>query len=182
MQEKPVFYYALRVDVHVAAERRSQRGIVLARPDVVAAILFKKGKTLEDSTVVLARNFQASVSNAVGYVYQLPGGIYLPPPAPDLVVKECIEKIGLTIDPARVRFQGTRQLLATMSSHAALLFGVEMTDAELKWLRDKKERGDNFSTGQNGEQIFVELCRVGDILKRGLVDWSTLGQVLAVVR
>ncbi|MBD2895667.1 hypothetical protein amrb99_46060 [Actinomadura sp. RB99] len=70
-----VFFWALHVRMHVAAEDRTKGNeIVISRPDVSVVALYRPGPSLDETTVVLVREFRSPASTPDGYVHELPGG------------------------------------------------------------------------------------------------------------
>ncbi|MEU6751337.1 hypothetical protein ABZ914_34420 [Spirillospora sp. NPDC046719] len=70
-----VFFWALHVRMHVAAEDRTKDNeIVISRPDVSVVALYRPGPSLDETTVVLVREFRSPASTPDGYVHELPGG------------------------------------------------------------------------------------------------------------
>lgn len=188
------FAFALKVDVHVAAEGRNKTNeFIVARPDVAAVVAWHRphpGAALVDHTVVLIREFRSPGRTADGFIRELPGGS-TPTPGEDpreTMRQELAEETGLGPDqgfhvaPERVRPLGTRQLAGTLSVHQAHVFAVELTDAEHDFLATQAAAGVAHGVVGSSERTYVALCRVGDLLApdSGL-DWSTLGMVLSAV-
>ncbi|MFF0524159.1 hypothetical protein ACFYTC_36145 [Actinomadura nitritigenes] len=70
-----VFFWALHVRMHVAAEDRTKDNeIVISRPDVSVVALYRPGPSLDETTVVLVREFRSPASTPDGFVHELPGG------------------------------------------------------------------------------------------------------------
>ncbi|MGI5325625.1 hypothetical protein [Actinomadura nitritigenes] len=70
-----VFFWALHVRMQVAAEDRTKDNeIVISRPDVSVVALYRPGPSLDETTVVLVREFRSPASTPDGYVHELPGG------------------------------------------------------------------------------------------------------------
>ncbi|WP_433244757.1 hypothetical protein [Actinomadura nitritigenes] len=70
-----VFFWAVHVRMHVAAEDRTKDNeIVISRPDVSLVALYRPGPSLDETTVVLVREFRSPASTPDGYVHELPGG------------------------------------------------------------------------------------------------------------
>jgi 8-oxo-dGTP pyrophosphatase MutT (NUDIX family) len=173
------FYWAMRVRVRVAAEGRvKDNEVVLARPDVVTVVLYRRAPDPDDTTVVLVREFRSPGSSVDGYVRELPGGGVEDDGEPDdlllRAVAEVAEETGLVLDPARLRPHGARQLVATMSAHRAHLFSAELTEDEVSALRAAE--GTARGVAADGERTYAEVTTYGR-LRSSAVDWATLGAI-----
>jgi 8-oxo-dGTP pyrophosphatase MutT (NUDIX family) len=170
------FYWALHVRVHVRVEDRVKSNeVVISRPDISAMLLYQRGPTLDDTTIVLVREFRSPASTPDGFVHELPSGSGT---TMGDAVRETEEETGLVIDAGRVRAYGSRQLAATMSAHHGHLFAAEISGDELARLRalsDPRRNGDT-------EQTWPEIATLREIFQAQLVDWSTLGMIAQVVQ
>ncbi|MFG2085993.1 nucleoside 2-deoxyribosyltransferase domain-containing protein [Spirillospora sp. NPDC048824] len=169
-------WWGLHVRVRVAAEDRiKDNEIVIGRPDVSAAVLYRPGETLDDAEVVLVREFRSPC--AEGFVHELPGGSGMGT-AFENALAEVAEETGLPLDPARLREHGTRQVNATMSAHRAHLFSAEITGDESARLHGSGPHG----VAADGERTYVEVTAFGRIRRERLVDWATLGMITEVLQ
>ena len=70
-----LLYWALHVRVYVRAEQRVKSNeVVISRPDISVMALYRRGETIDDTTVVLVREFRSPASTSDGLVHELPGG------------------------------------------------------------------------------------------------------------
>ncbi len=185
-QRSVVFFWALHADVHIASEDRHKTNeVVLARPDIATVVCFHRdlvrdyrdGNVLGNE-VVLVREFRTPAVTADGFIREVPGGSSWKPtgnPAA-LAANELHEETGLTVDAARVRMIGTRQVAGTLSAHRAHCFAVELKEEEITWLRSQAGIAHGVIT--DTEQTYVEVRTVGELLKDPLTDWSNLGMSL----
>ena len=153
---------------------------VISRPPIWVAVLYRPGPTLDETTVVLVREFRSPAVTADGYVHEPPGG-FSPRGRTDprrAALAEVAEETGLELAPERLRDHGTRQVNATMSAHTAHVFGAEVTDDELARLRAAPGP---HGVAADGERTFVEITTFGEIRRRGAVDWASLGMVAGVL-
>ncbi len=181
-QRKFVFFYALHVNVHIANENRNKTNeVVIARPDIATIVMYRRGAALDDSDVVLIREFRSPAATGDGFVWEVPGGSSFKPKGDPLgvVAEECREETGLKLDAARMRRHESRQMVATLSAHKAHLFSVEITEEELNLLR--AERGVAHGVVEDTERTYVEVMKLGEIRKKSDVDWSMLGMILSVL-
>jgi len=125
------------------------------------------------------REFRSPASSPDGLVHELPGGSSTDGgSALDQAIAETEEETGLTIDVERIRSHGSRQLAATMSAHHAHLFAAEITDDELGRLRASLTT----PHGVDGtERTWPEITTFGELRRRRLVDWATLGMITEAV-
>lgn len=166
-------HWGLHVAVEIPAEDRvKDNEVVFSRPDISAVLLYRPGATLDDTVVVLVREFRSPAATEDAFVHELPGGSGAGDPL-RTAVDEVAEETGLVLDPARLHRHGVRQLNATMSAHRAHLFSAEITDAELTAIRGTGPHG----APGTGERTYVEAATFAEIRRAALVDWSTLGMI-----
>lgn len=172
-------YWALHVRVHVRAENRVKANeVVISRPDISAVVLYRPGAGVDDTTIVLVREFRSPASTPDGLVHELPGGSGAAGTGPlDQAAAETAEETGLVIDARRMRAHGSRQLAGTMSAHHAHLFSAEISGTELARLRATRST----PHGIGEEQNWTEITTFGEIRRDHLVDWATLGMIAQVV-
>ena len=179
---KFVFLWILHVNIFIAAENRNKTNeFVISRPDISTVFMYKKGKDIRSSTVVLIREFRSPVSTPDGYVWELPGGSSLKDKASPFVLAsdEAYKETGLRIDASRMKMQSARQLIGTLSAHKAHLFSVEISEYELNWLRQQVGLPHGIET--DTERTYIEIRTVEEILSEPLVDWSMIGMILSVL-
>lgn len=178
-----IFLYVLWVKVWVEAEQRHKKNeIVVSRGDISTVCAYHKGATLEDSKVIMVKEFRTTVSTGDCFVRELPGGSSLKPYEDHLTVAshELEEETGISIAPERFSVVGERQLCATSLTHKSTLFAVEITDEELeiaeKLHADKTMHGDI----EDSEQTYVEVYSFKELLETN-IDWSMLGMISQVL-
>jgi 8-oxo-dGTP pyrophosphatase MutT (NUDIX family) len=175
-----VMYWAAHVQVRVTAEDRVKTNeVVISRPDTAQVLLYRPGAAVDETVVVLVREFRSPASTPDGFVHELPGGSSREQPDPAVqALEEVQEETGLTLAADRLRPIGSRQVAATVAAHRAHLFAAEITDAELGWLRDRQ--GVPHGEGDS-ERTWIEIATYGEIRRRSLVDWATLGMIAQVL-
>jgi 8-oxo-dGTP pyrophosphatase MutT (NUDIX family) len=178
--EKPWFAYVLNVDVYVAAEGRNKTNeFIFSRPDIVTVVASLAGKALADTKILLVREFRAPVRNSSGFVFEVPGGS-APGGAVDISVAqhELEEETGLTIqDASRFRYLGSRQVCATLCTHVAHTYMIQLTPEE--WALLEEQQGQAHGVVSDTERTFVEIQTVREILQGTDTDWSMVGMILA---
>jgi hypothetical protein len=175
-----LLYWALHVRMYVRAEDRVKSNeVVISRPDISVMALYRRGVTIDDTAIVLVREFRSPASSPDGLVHELPGGSSTGGSgALDQAITETEEETGLTIDVERIRSHGSRQLAATMSAHHAYLFAAEITDDELKRLRSSQTTPHGAGVT---ERTWPEIVTFGELRGQRLVDWATLGMIAEVL-
>jgi 8-oxo-dGTP pyrophosphatase MutT (NUDIX family) len=175
----------LRPTIWIKAENRlkSNEEVIFFRPDISTVCLYRPGKggRVEDTKVVLVKEFRAAVENADSYVYEIPGGSS-PREGVDALqtaVDEVSEELGVQIEAERLRAHGARQVGATLCGYLAHLFSAELTGAEMA-----KLEADHDVHGAKGssERTRIVVRTVGEILDEGLVDWPTMGMILQALQ
>ncbi len=177
-----VFFWVLRVSIWIAAEQRiKDNEVVIGRPDISTVLMYRRGRTLDDSLVVLVREFRSPARTTDGYIRELPGGSSAEPTRDPvtLAAGEVSEETGLAIESARLRGHGTRQVAGTTTSHAAALFSVELTEGEVAWLR--AQHGTAHGVTEDTERTYVEVTTLAAIRSAPVTDWGMLGMILQVL-
>ena len=172
----PLTYWALCVHIYVSAEDRVKSNeVVISRPDISVLALYRRQPALDDSIVVLVREFRSPASTPDGFIHELPGGSGdAGVDAREQAATETLEETGLAIDARRIRRLGSRQLAGTMSAHHARLFSAEISDDEIIRLRATQ---DTPHGAGDTERTWVEVTTFGNIRTNHIVDWATLGMI-----
>lgn len=180
-KKEVVFFWALHVNIYIASENRYKNNeVVISRPDIYTMVMYRQGRTLMDSTVVLVREFRSPATTADGFIWESPSGSSEQDLDPlELVAREVQEETGLKIDKSRIIIHSSRQMPSTLSAHKAHVFFVEITEEELDLLR--KQAGIAHGAVADTERTYVEIRTVKEILENDLVDWSMLGMILSVL-
>lgn len=178
------FAFAIHVNVYVASEQRNKTNeFILARPDSASIIAYRKRPVLQDSEVVLIREFRSTASTSDGFIREAPGGSSFKPNQDVYITaaNELREETGFTVEPSRLRKIGARQLCGTFSVHQAHVFACELTEEELEALRADQVPHGNTS---ESERTYVEVHRIGDLLNPGsnAVDWSMIGMIMTALQ
>ena len=175
-----LLYWALHVRIYVRAEDRVKSNeVVISRPDISVMALYQRGVTIDDTIIVLVREFRSPASTPDGLVHELPGGsTAAETDALDQAITETEQETGLGIDVRRIRAHGSRQLAATMSAHHAHLFTAEITSDELARLRSSQATPHGVG---DTERTWPEITTFGELREHHLVDWATLGMIAEAV-
>jgi hypothetical protein len=173
-------YWALHIRMNVTSEGRIKTNeVVISRPDISVMTLYQPGRRVDDTNIVLIREFRSPASTPDGLVHELPGGSGPEASQLDQVVRETEEEVGLAIDKRRVRAYGSRQLAATVSAHQAYLFAAKITDEELSLLRSMQ----SIPHGKAGdtERTWTEIRTFREIRQSQFVDWATIGMITEIL-
>jgi len=180
-KKEVVFFWALHVNIYIASENRYKNNeVVISRPDIYTMVMYRQGRTLMDSTVVLVREFRSPATTVDGFIWESPSGSCEQDLDPlELVAREVQEETGLKIDKSRIIIHSSRQMPSTLSAHKAHVFFVEITEKELDLLRE--QAGIAHGVVADTERTYVEIRTIREILESDLVDWSMLGMILSVL-
>lgn len=175
--------YQMKVKIWVAAENRHKSNeFIFARPDISAVVACHRGQS--GLRVVLVREFRSTVNNDQGYVFEMPGGSSAKPGMDPQVnaSHELAEETGLEIaDPARFVKVGQRQLVATLSTHQAQVYGIELNAAEFAQLEQSARNKQAHGVVADTECTFVEIASIDELFALP-VDYATLGMVFEALR
>lgn len=180
--KKFVFLWALKVDIFVQSENRNKTNeFVLARSDISSVLLWNKKTPIEDSEVVLVKEFRSPANNPDCFIRELPGGSSLnnKEDPKDLASHELFEETGFVIKSDRLKSHGARQLAGTFSAHKSNLYSAELDDEEMKWFKSQKDI--KHGNIEDSEITYIEIYKVSDLIKYNLVDYSTLGQIFSAI-
>jgi hypothetical protein len=177
-----VLFWALHAEIYITAEGRSKiNEVVPSRPDIAATVLYQRAERLEDSTIVLIKEFRSTVSNKIGYVREIAGGSsfkHVSDPRV-LIADECFQETGLKLPVERFESYGSRQVASTVSTHRAHLFSAELSDEEMEFLR--QQQGITHGVMEETERTYTEVTTLREILKLEDVDHSVIGMIMQVL-
>jgi 8-oxo-dGTP pyrophosphatase MutT (NUDIX family) len=185
LDDRSVFYWALRADLYVSAESRHKSNeVVLGRPDVAAAVLYRPGHNLLETEVVLVREFRSPARTPDGFVLELPSGSPSDgEQAPVAVaVAEVQQETGMVLDLQAVHRHEARQLVGPLAVHQAFVFSAELSDRAMTQVRAREAAKSSFGVAAETEQTHPCVRTVREILADPAVDWSTLGMILRVLQ
>lgn len=178
--DKP-FLWVLHAEMYIKSEDRYKTNeFVLSRTDISTIVLWKKSEPIEESEVVLVKEYRVPAATSDGFVLELVGGSSNKKEDPiDIAVEEILEETGFVIKSSRLKQNQTRQLAATLSAHKSHLYFAELDDEELKYFKSKK--GVIFGKQEDTERTYIEVYTVKDILENQNIDWTTVGQILSII-
>jgi ADP-ribose pyrophosphatase YjhB (NUDIX family) len=136
-------------------------------------------KGTHTTKIVLIKEFRSPVNNPEGFVYELPGGSAIKPGINPQVnaQHELEEEIGLMVEDLN-RFSpvGDRQLMATVSSHKAQVYKIELTEAEITSLEKQEANNATYGVEEDSEKTYVKIISLDNIFSYHL-DYSMLGMI-----
>lgn len=176
-----VFLWVLSVSIYVASEKRSKTNeFVLARTDISSVLLWRKNDPIEESEIILIKEFRSPAATSDGFIRELPSGSSSNKDSDPIetAAEEVKEETDFYLDPKRLKFHSTRQLAATLSSHKSNFYSAELTSEEVTWFKSQKDivHGNTKDT----ERTFIEVVSVKNLLKDNNIDWSNLGMILSI--
>ena len=183
-----VFFWALKVSLFIFSENRiKQNETVFCRNDLSSVVLFQNDflegisseKKMEDTKIVIVKEFRSPVNNEDCRVWDLPGGSSFTDEKIDpleLAVEEVEEEADLKVGKERYVYHGCRQLVSTLSAHKAHLYSVSLTTNEVREM--EKKEGQVFGVLEDTERTFIKVVKLSELLGKQLVDWTTMGMIL----
>lgn len=177
------FAWILHANVYVRAENRIKANeFVFARPDIACIMAYcpAYGNNILQTKILLIKEFRTPARNAYGYVTELPGGSTFKSGVDvfDMASNELEEETGLKVDPSRIKLTNSRQLVATLSSHTATLFSVQLSEYEWNILaNDKSTHGVSGDT----ELTYIHTMTLFDAMNRNDIDYSMIGMISEVI-
>lgn len=176
---RKVFMFALWVKVWILTEsRHKENELIISRPDISAICAYKKNEKLEDTDIILVREFRSPVSNKDCFVQELPSGSSFYGKQDELLVasEELKEETDLSIPAERFKYIGSKQLCATVSTHKAHLYAVAITEKELEKAIASDKLGEAHGILEDSERTYVTVRKLKDLAASG-IDWSMLGML-----
>jgi len=178
---KHLFCWALKVNVFIPEEDRHKRSeVIISRGDISAVLAYHRADPITDTRVVLVREFRANAATPDGFVHELPGGssFTVVEDGRRVAADELREETGVSIATDRFVRRAARQCMATMITHRAELWTVELSADELAVFTARE--GQRFGE-HDSERTYVEVRTVGEILGASDVDWTHVGMIASVL-
>jgi len=177
-------YWVLHVNIWVTSEgRHKSNEIVLARSDIKCVFPYyipEGGEFSElDCEVVLIKEFRSPCRTEDGFIHELPGGSAFKKQAPLVeALEELKEETGLVVDDeSRMTNHGARQLAGTTSAHQAHLFSIKLNKEEIEYCRENAANKTSLGNASETEKTYLEVHKLGDLLKTNKIDWCVLGMI-----
>jgi hypothetical protein len=181
---KTLFSYVMWVNIWIEAEQRFKTNeFIFSRPDISSVVAYHRCESTGELLFALVREFRSSVNNSQGFVYEAPGGSSKKAGVDPQVNAghEMYEEVGLDIeDISRFRFVGNRQVIATLSTHRANVYAIELTEAEFAKLEQAARLQEAFGVAEDTERTYVHLVSMARLFELP-VDYSTLGMLFETI-
>ena len=179
-----VFSFVLWVNVWIESEQRSKSNeFIFSRKDISCIMPYYKAPSGE-IFVVLVKEFRSPCKNAAGLVYELPGGSSMKPNVDPRInaQHELNEETGINIQqPERFKFEGQKQICATLSTHSSWLYSVELTASEFLKALETAKNQTTFGVVEDTEKTYIEIMPVSKIMEYPL-DFSMVGMILGTLQ
>lgn len=169
---RKVFSYAIHVEMYIASEDRYKTNeFILGRTDICSCVMIYPHWS--GNQILLVSEYRSPVNNAVGKVYELPGGSASIQMDPIQVIKgEIEEETGILPDEDRIEYVSSRQLMATFSVHQSHLYVYTLTKPEYETLcKDTGIHG-----ADDDERCSLHMIALKNLYKYP-VDYSTIGMI-----
>ncbi len=185
---KFLFSFAIHVNIWVEEEQRyKENEFIVSRPDISTIVAYyvpADSKSIDDTKVLLIKEFRSTVRNEEAMVYEVPGGSSFKQTddVNKVAADELFEETGIQVDPGRLRYIGSKQINATFSTHHGHVFSVSLTDEEWATVEQDVAKGGQHGVAEDGERTYLIACTVRE-LKEGRypVDWANLGMIYSCV-
>jgi 8-oxo-dGTP pyrophosphatase MutT (NUDIX family) len=175
--KEKLFCWIMHVNVYITEEKRNKvNEFILARTDITSVVAYKLAANIIDTEILLIKEFRSPCSNNNGFIYELPSGSSKDDTKnmDDVVIDELREETGLDVNKDRFNILKSRQVAATLSTHKAFLYSLELSEEEIKKLKDtKREYGQENDT----ERTYVLVKTLKQILSDNLLDYANLGMI-----
>lgn len=180
-----VFSWILWVKVWIGSERRHKENeFVFARTDIACVVLYHTPEEslteIQDTRVVLVREYRSPARNSDCFVHEVPGGSIDAERPVEAALREVEEETSIKVAPERVKALGSRQLASTLSAHHAHLWAVELSAEEMAQATELASSPRAYGEDEE-ERTYVEVMTVRQLLKSDLVDWSNLGMIFSAL-
>jgi len=175
-----VFSYMMHVSIWVELENRFKSNeIIVSRRNVSNVIAYT------DDKIVLIKEFRSPVSNAEGFIYELPGGSSFDDAIDPLenARTEFFEEAGFYIeDKTRFSHVADRQLAATVVTHKANLYAIKLTNEEIEKIEElgREKEENTLNIRDNDEHTYTVVINKEDLFKLP-VDFSTIGMIYSAI-
>lgn len=171
------FLWVLKCNVFIQSENRNKTNeFVVSRPDISSVLLYKMEPNLQDSKIIIIKEFRTPAATNDGFIRELIGGSSKSNKSnAEVALDELQQETGFELNPYRLHYQGSRQLCGTLSSHKCHLYSAEINEQELTWFENQK----NIPHGveEDSEKTYVEIYSIKEILNNNDFDWNVLGMI-----
>lgn len=178
-----LFSFVLWVKIWVESEQRyKDNEFVFSRKDISTIVPFYRENN--ETYVVIVKEFRSQVRNENGFVYELPGGSAAKPGEnpKENAAHELEEETGLKIyDLDRFVFVSEKQICATLSSHHAFTYKVELTSKEFESVKNDIRNNKVFGIIEDTERTYLEIVPLSKIMEYDL-DYAMIGMIYSALK
>ena len=179
MRRNNLFLVTLHPKIWIPEENRYKGNeIIISRRDISSILAYT------DDEVVLVKEFRSPVNNKEGYVYELAGGSSFDEGMNPLenAREEFWEEVGVYIsDINRFHKLDERQLLSTVSTHKAHLYGIKLEKEEMEKIKEiAKIKEKQTVILDDDEHTYIIVSKKEDIAKLP-IDFATMGMICSQI-
>jgi len=179
---KYLFYFQILVNIWIESEKRYKKNeFFVSRTDISTIVGYYKPKdmkSINETKILLIKEFRSPVRNEHGFVFECPGGSTFKNNQDILQVAsdELFEETGLKVPKDRFQYKTSKQICATVSSHYCHCFSVELNDDEWNYVEENAKSNKVFGADDN-EKTYLVASSLQEIRenKNVSVDWSMTG-------
>lgn len=178
---KKLFFWIVSVKIYIKSENRIKSNeFVISRTNMVSTILLYPGTSLDDTYVVLVKEFRSPCNNNESFIYELPGGSSIKEKSSSLTaIEEVKEELGIDIDINRLQLISDRQCLGTLSAHKLIAYKYILNEQEFNYLEQLE--GSIHGLEEDSERTYLIIKSIRDIINNKLVDWTNIGIILSAL-
>lgn len=178
-ENKELFLWAVKPTIHIGKEKRNKDcEIVMGRTEGTSICVYEENKNIEDTRIVLVKEFRSANRSKDGYVLELPSGaIHEDESDAQSSLVELKEETGIsfnTVNKNRVKFVGYRQSLPTLIANCDKAYKIGISSIEMDNI-ENITKNKTFGIKEETEITYVEVKTFKEILQEDRVDWKTLG-------
>lgn len=174
LPNKNIFSFTLHVNIWINSEQRHKSNeFVFFRKSISSVLAYHK--EVNETYIVLVKEFRSPVNNSEGFVYELPSGSNFDGiEALENAQHELEEETGIRIDDStRFSLVSERQIAATLCTYMSNLYTVELTEKEFALAKQNTQA---FGVLDESEKTYIQIVPLSK-LNKYKVDYSTLGMI-----
>jgi len=175
-----VFMWILKVHVYISEENRVKTNeFVLSRTNISSVVMWHREKHLENSKIILIREFRSPAVTKDGFVIENVGGSsHNSLNNEKIIIQEIKEETGFDINIEKLKPVGSRQISGTLSAHKSFVFSYELSREELEYFVSRIN--ESYGNENDTEITYIKVFSLSNILSAD-IDWATLGQIYSVM-
>lgn len=177
------FFWMIVPKIRVSGERRTKEfDCVIGRNEICSMCIYTNDTKLDDTEIVLIKEFRSSGRSSDGYVTELPSGSFH---ENDSMVKSAMvelkEETGIELcEDKRAKFIGKKQMMPTLCSTANYVYAYDVSSKEMAEIK-RQVKNKVFGIKEESERTHVVIKTWKQIIRDKLLDWPTLGMIAQVL-